>query len=162
MDKVYRPDSERILDTEEKSLYRTIIGKLIWMIGNRPDITYATKELAREGQQPTLRSLLAAKRILRYLQGTAEKVLRIVIDKKLAMDQIDVMVDASWANAADRKSTSGGDLRLQGLLLATWSRTQSVIAQSSCEAELLGLNTGAVEGKLAASILKELKRKPSL
>eukprot|EP00972_Heterocapsa_arctica_P083472 12299119-Heterocapsa_arctica.AAC.1 len=47
MDKVYRPDSERILDAEEKSLFRSIVGKLIWMIADRPDIAYATKELAR-------------------------------------------------------------------------------------------------------------------
>eukprot|EP00972_Heterocapsa_arctica_P067920 10027439-Heterocapsa_arctica.AAC.1 len=64
MDKVYRPDSERILDAEEKSLYRSIVGKLIWMIGDRPDIAFATKELAREVQQPLLQHLLAAKRIL--------------------------------------------------------------------------------------------------
>eukprot|EP00972_Heterocapsa_arctica_P114972 16445414-Heterocapsa_arctica.AAC.1 len=162
MDKVYRPDSERIFDTEEKSLFRTIVGKLIWMIGDRPDIAYATKELAREVQQPTLKSLLAAKRILRYLQGTMDKVLHITIDQNIAMDQIGVMVDASWANSEDRKSTSGGVLLLQGFLLATWSRTQSVIAQSSCEAELLALNAGGVEGKLAASILTELNRRPIL
>eukprot|EP00972_Heterocapsa_arctica_P024115 3553185-Heterocapsa_arctica.AAC.1 len=75
-------------------------------------------------------------------------VLHLVIDKKVATEQIEVMVDASWANSADRKSTTGGVLRLQGLVLATWSRTQSVIAQSSCEAELLALNAGAIEGKL--------------
>eukprot|EP00972_Heterocapsa_arctica_P023033 3389196-Heterocapsa_arctica.AAC.1 len=131
MEKAYRPDTERILDVEEKSLFRTIIGKLIWMIGDRPDIAYATKELARTVQQPTLKDLLAAKRILRYLQGTMDKVLHITIDKNIPIDQIDVMVDASWANSEDRKSTSGGVLRLQEFLLATWSRTQSVIAQSS-------------------------------
>eukprot|EP00972_Heterocapsa_arctica_P007657 1116164-Heterocapsa_arctica.AAC.1 len=65
---------------------------------------------------------MAAKRVLSYLQGTM--------------------------NSEDRKSTSGGVLRLQGLLLHTWSETQSVVAQSSCEAELLALNMGAVEGKL--------------
>eukprot|EP00972_Heterocapsa_arctica_P046278 6826847-Heterocapsa_arctica.AAC.1 len=69
--------------------------------------------------------MLAAKRILRHLQGTADKVLHITIDKNTPADQIDVMVDASWANSDDRKSTSGGVLRLQGFLLATWSRTQS-------------------------------------
>eukprot|EP00972_Heterocapsa_arctica_P086678 12777457-Heterocapsa_arctica.AAC.1 len=55
----------------------------------------------------------------------------IAIDKNIPADQIDVMVDASWANSEDRKSTSGGVLRLQGFLLTTWSRTQNVIAQSS-------------------------------
>eukprot|EP00972_Heterocapsa_arctica_P045124 6662661-Heterocapsa_arctica.AAC.1 len=71
------------------------------------------------------------------------KALHIAIDKNIRADQITVMVDASWANSEDRKSTSGGVLRLQGFLLATWSRTQNVIAQSSCEAELLALNAGA-------------------
>eukprot|EP00972_Heterocapsa_arctica_P101030 14890555-Heterocapsa_arctica.AAC.1 len=89
MDKVYRPDTERILDVEEKSLFRTIVGKLIWMIGDRPDIACATKELARTVQQPTLKDLLAAKRILRYLQGTMDKVLHVTIDKKLPIDQIE-------------------------------------------------------------------------
>eukprot|EP00972_Heterocapsa_arctica_P006959 1019095-Heterocapsa_arctica.AAC.1 len=59
------------------------------------------------------------------------KVLHISIDKKIRADQTDVMVDASWANSEDRKSTSGGVLRLQGFLLHTWSKTQSVVAQSS-------------------------------
>eukprot|EP00972_Heterocapsa_arctica_P053328 7855401-Heterocapsa_arctica.AAC.1 len=72
------------------------------------------------------------------------------------------MVDTSWANSEDRKSTSGGVLRLRGFLLHTWSKTQSVVAQSSCEAELLALNMGAVEGKLAVSVLKELSCLPTL
>ncbi len=48
------------------------------------------------------------------------------------------------------------------MVLATWSRTQSVVAQSSCEAELLALNAGAIEGKLVISILTEMRRKPRL
>eukprot|EP00972_Heterocapsa_arctica_P039330 5792794-Heterocapsa_arctica.AAC.1 len=71
--------------------------------------------------------------------------MHIEIDSSKPNNQVEVMVDASWANAADRKSTSGGVLRLQGFLLETWSRTQNVIAQSSCEAELLALSAGAVE-----------------
>eukprot|EP00972_Heterocapsa_arctica_P057476 8480283-Heterocapsa_arctica.AAC.1 len=72
------------------------------MIGDRPDVAFATKELAREVQQPLLQHLLTAKRILRYLQGTADMALHVTIDRKVAMEQIEVMVDASWANAADR------------------------------------------------------------
>eukprot|EP00972_Heterocapsa_arctica_P068942 10187327-Heterocapsa_arctica.AAC.1 len=40
-------DVSRVLDATEKSVFRTIIGKLIWMIDDRPDIAYAAKELAR-------------------------------------------------------------------------------------------------------------------
>jgi hypothetical protein len=36
-----------------------------------------------------------------------------------------------------------------------YSRTQSVITQSTCEGELLAMNAGAIEGKLVQNILKE-------
>eukprot|EP00972_Heterocapsa_arctica_P007068 1032818-Heterocapsa_arctica.AAC.1 len=64
------------------------------MINDRPDIAYAAKELARTVQQPTVKDMMAAKRVLRYLQGTLNKVLHIAIDKKIHADQIDVTVDA--------------------------------------------------------------------
>ena len=47
-------------------------------------------------------------------------------------------------------------MRLEGFELYHWARTQPVIAQSSCEAELLALNTGASEGRLVQSIMMEL------
>eukprot|EP00972_Heterocapsa_arctica_P044255 6533314-Heterocapsa_arctica.AAC.1 len=61
------------------------------MISDRPDIAYATKELARTAQQPTVKDMIAAKRVLRYWQGTVNKVPHIAIDKKIRADQIDVM-----------------------------------------------------------------------
>eukprot|EP00972_Heterocapsa_arctica_P013143 1930681-Heterocapsa_arctica.AAC.1 len=64
------------------------------MINDRPDIAYAAKELARTVQQPTVKDMMAAKCLLRYLQGTMNKVLHIASDKKIRADQIDVMVDA--------------------------------------------------------------------
>ena len=67
-----------------------------------------------------------------------------------------VEVDASWANATDRKSTSGGIVRLQGFILNWWSRTQAVIAQSTCEAELLALNVGACKGPYVQQIMGEM------
>ena len=47
-------------------------------------------------------------------------------------------------------------MRLEGFELYHWARTQPVIAQSSCEAALLALNTGASEGRLVQSIMMEL------
>eukprot|EP00972_Heterocapsa_arctica_P033365 4911418-Heterocapsa_arctica.AAC.1 len=61
------------------------------MINDRPDIAYAAKELARTVQQPTVKDMMAAKHVLRYLQGTMNKVLHIAIDKNIRADQIDVM-----------------------------------------------------------------------
>ena len=73
-----------------------------------------------------------------------------------------VTVDASWASLADCKSTSGGIIQIQGFTLSHWCRTQPIVTQSSCESELLALNTGAVEGKLVISILAEINLHPEL
>eukprot|EP00971_Amphidinium_carterae_P017373 342501-Amphidinium_carterae.1 len=41
-----------LLDSEEDSTPRTIVGKLLWMCPLRPDIQYTTKELTRAVQKP--------------------------------------------------------------------------------------------------------------
>ena len=40
--------------------------------------------------------------------------------------------------------------------MASWARTQSVVTLSSCEAELLSLNTGAAEEKWLQNLLAEM------
>ena len=42
------------VDKEEHALYRRIVGKLQWMTYTRPDLSFATKELARSLQQPNI------------------------------------------------------------------------------------------------------------
>ena len=64
-----------------------------------------------------------------------------------------VIIDASWS--ADR-STSRGVLLLGGFVLASWSRTQSQSALSSCESEFYALTTGVQEALFVKSLLKEM------
>eukprot|EP00971_Amphidinium_carterae_P348852 6490704-Amphidinium_carterae.5 len=58
------------LDNEEHSIYRTLVGKLLWMCPLRPDIQYVTKELTRAVQKPDQHDKQNAKHLLRYLHGT--------------------------------------------------------------------------------------------
>ena len=58
------------LDAQEHADYRRAVGKLQWLTYTRPDISFATKELARDLQQPTQQSLRKVKHLLRYLRGT--------------------------------------------------------------------------------------------
>eukprot|EP00972_Heterocapsa_arctica_P031137 4583535-Heterocapsa_arctica.AAC.1 len=78
------------------------------------------------------------------------------MDTEKEENELTVEVDASWAHAAYRRSTSGGLMKLQGFLLGWWSKTQAVIAQSTCEAELIALNAGACEGKFVQQLLRKL------
>ena len=99
------------------------------------------------------------KRILRYIRGTTTAELHLKLNADMSDDEVLAVTDASWASLADRRSTSGGTLWLGGMLIAHWSRTQPVVTQSSCEAELIALTSGATEAKLIQSVLEELGMK---
>jgi len=65
---------------------------------SRPDITFATSFLSRYLDKPTKSLWAAAKRILRYLQGSMEK--EIVYTKKETynnLSNISAFSDSDWA-----------------------------------------------------------------
>ena len=62
--------SDTPLSPEEHSMYRTAVGKLLWLALIRGDIAYATKELSRDVTAPTMQSVAKLKHLLRYLIGT--------------------------------------------------------------------------------------------
>jgi hypothetical protein len=135
--------------------YHSAIGKLMWVLQERPDLSFAVKELSRSVQHPMGRHWGALKRLLRYLRGTKTMELYLEIDGEMD-DQIHVVTDANWATGEGRKSTSGGTVWMRGFLLGHWCRTQPTIALSTCEAELVAMSTGVVEAKLAQTLCKEL------
>ena len=49
--------SDTPLSPEEHSVYRTAVGKLLWLALIRGDIAYATKELSRDVTGPTMQSV---------------------------------------------------------------------------------------------------------
>ena len=150
------PDNSPQLEARDHARYRSLVGRVMWTLGERPDLAFACKELARHVQHPTERDMQRMKRMLRYLRGSRSMCLHLgegfVGDK----DEISVMTDANWASGEGRRSTSGGIIFYGGVVIATWSRTQSVVALSSCESELLAVGVGAQEGKHVQSILQEL------
>ena len=134
--------------------YRHTLGQLMWTLSERPDLNFAVKELARNMSKPTIRNAAQLKRVLRYLRGTTEAHLHLTVDQAEEM-VINGMVGGSWASGAGRKSTSGGVIKLQGFLPVHWSKTQVAMAQSSCEAEVVAMNVGAVEAVFTRTLLDE-------
>ena len=64
-------DGDDALGTDEHGYYRQLVGKLQWIVPLRPDIAFATKELARSLTNPTVHDKNRAKHLIRYLRGTS-------------------------------------------------------------------------------------------
>ena len=56
------PDGEPLHGPAEHSLYRTIVGKLMFIAAERPDTQFCVKECARGVQSPSARDMQRAKR----------------------------------------------------------------------------------------------------
>jgi hypothetical protein len=116
------------------SLYRQLIGSLLYLTHTRSDISFAVGLVSRFSQDPHESHWKATKRILRYIQGTTN----FGIQYSSGASQLVGFIDSDWAGSVgDRKFTSGFVYCL-GFAPITWScKKQSAIALSSAEAELL-------------------------
>ena len=160
--KISNTEQEQALNAEEHSAYRRAVGKLQWMTYTRPDISYATKELARSLTEPTKADQQKLKHLLRYIKGTQhyKYYVRPTITATEIVPDVGVYVDSDWAGCSTtRKSTSGFVIKYMGATVHFGSRTQSTIALSSAEAELYAINTGATEALHIRSFLTEALNK---
>jgi hypothetical protein len=87
------------------TLYKQIVGSLMYLTSTRPDIMYAVSLISRYMECPAEAHLLAAKRIFRYLKGTADYGILYKRDNNSTMIGFS---DSDYAGSLDdRKSTSG-------------------------------------------------------
>jgi hypothetical protein len=115
------------------TLYRQLVGSLVYLTVTRPDISYAVHIVSQF--MATSRSLHYATvlRILRYLKGTLFHGLHFSSQSSLTLQAYS---DADWVgDPTDRRSTTGYCFLLGDSLISWRSKKQSVVARSSTEAE---------------------------
>ncbi|RVW29642.1 Retrovirus-related Pol polyprotein from transposon RE1 [Vitis vinifera] len=129
------------LDMDEKgksidsTMYRGMIGSLLYLTASRPDIMYSVCLCARFQSCPKESHLSAVKRILRYLKGTMN--IGLWYPKGDNFELIGFS-DADFAGCrVERKSTSG-TCHFLGHSLVSWhSKKQNSVALSTAEAEYI-------------------------
>lgn len=103
---------------------------------------------------PTEEHMEAVYCILRYLKMTPGKGPYF---SKNSNRKVEIFVDAGWASSTvDCRSTTGYCTFLWGNLVTWRSKKQSVVAQSSAEAEFKAMAHGICEGMWLRRILNEL------
>ncbi|GJU71228.1 putative ribonuclease H-like domain-containing protein [Tanacetum coccineum] len=114
-------------------MYRSMIGSLMYLTSSRPDIMFAVCACARYQVNPKVSHLHVVKRIFRYLKGQPKLGLWYLKDSPF---DLVAYTDSDYAGASlDRKSTTRG-CQFLGCRLISWQcKKQTVVANSTTEAE---------------------------
>ncbi|GJS86451.1 retrovirus-related pol polyprotein from transposon TNT 1-94 [Tanacetum coccineum] len=120
-------------------LYRSMIGSLMYLTSSRPDIMFAVCACARYQVTPKESHLHAMKRIFRYLKGQPRLGLWYLKDSTF---DLVAYTDSDYAGASlDRKLTTGGCQFLRCRLISWQCKKQTVVANSTTEAEYVAASS---------------------
>ena len=159
---VYDPHAtlpEECLNAKQTSLFRSALGICIYVAQERFDIQHSVRVLSSYMSRPTKQALNAVKKLVSYLQYTQDMRMEfprmslrssvfsrwIRIDQQISVPSmynppylLEAFSDSDWATSkTSRKSTSSGVIFFCGCCIYSHSRSQTSIALSSMEAEVL-------------------------
>ncbi|GKB19592.1 retrovirus-related pol polyprotein from transposon TNT 1-94 [Tanacetum coccineum] len=113
----------------DATLYRDMIGSLIYLTSSRFDLIYAVCLCALYQAKPTEKHLNTVKRIFRYLKGTINMGLWYLKDTGMSLTTYS---DADHAGCQDTRRSTSGSAQFLGDKLVSWSsKKQKSIAISN-------------------------------
>ncbi|GJU71469.1 retrotransposon protein, putative, ty1-copia subclass [Tanacetum coccineum] len=122
----------------DATLYRGMIGSLMYLTSSRPDLNYVVCLCAQYQAKPTEKHLQAVKQIFRYLNGTINMGLWYSKDTDMSLT---AYADADHAGCQDTRRSTSGSAQFLGDKLVSWSsKKQKSTAISSTEAEYIALS----------------------
>jgi hypothetical protein len=155
--------SDSSSDLVDPTMYRELIGSLMYQVNTRSDICFAVNKLSQYMVEPRHVHLVATKHVLRYLHGPVGYGLRYVLDDEV---KLQVYIDSDWVGSAvDRKSTSGYCFSLGSSMISWLSRKQSSVALNTTEEKYIAASVASREAmwlrKLLARLI-DLELEPTL
>jgi hypothetical protein len=153
-EKLKKEDGGKKVDA---TLYRSLVGNLLYLTATRPDIMFAASLLSRFMHSPSHFHFAAVKRVLRYIQGTTSYGIRFC--RKSIVKLID-FCDSDWGGCVDdMKSTSGYAFSLGSGVFSWSSKKQQSVAQSSVEAEYISTAIATSQAIWLKRILEDIGEK---
>ncbi|KAM2674254.1 hypothetical protein EV2_015471 [Malus domestica] len=141
--------------------YASAIGSLMYaMICTRPDIAYAVNITSRYQSNPGSEHWAAVKTVLKYLRRTKDMFLVYGGASEL---RVEGYTDADFqSDVDDRSSNSGYVFTLNGGAVSWKSKKQSVIADSTTEAEYVAAAEAGKESFWMKKFITELGVVPTI
>lgn len=144
----------------EGATYRSLIGSLLYLTSTRPDLMFATSTLSRFMQNPSQVHFGAAKRVLRYVQGTLKYDISF---KSCFYSKLIGYTDSDWASSIDdMKSTLDYCFNLGSRIFSWGSKKQGSVAQSTVEAEYVATANVVNQAIWLTRILEDMGAKQQL
>ena len=113
--------------------YRQLVGRLIYLILTRSELTYAVQILSQFMQSPKEEHMEAAPRVLHYLKGSTGE--GILLHAKSDF-QLYEFCDSDWgACSLSRRSLTSYFITLGGSFISWRTKMQATVSKSSVEAE---------------------------
>jgi hypothetical protein len=155
--------SDKSSDLVDPTMYRQLIGSLMYFVKTRPDICFAVNTLSQHMVEPRHVHWMVAKHMLRYLHGMVGYGLRYVSGGDVKLQGY---TNFDWAGSAvDRKSTSRCYFSLGSGMISWLSRKQTSVTLNTSEAEYIIASVASCEvvwfQKLLAGIF-DLELEPTL
>ena len=141
-------------DVEDATMYRQLVGSLIYLTLTRPDISFAVGVMSRYMQSPKKTHLESVRRILRYVKSTLGHG---IMYKKGGDCRLVGYCDADYAGDHDtRRSTTGYVFMLGSGAISWCSKRQPTVSLSTTEAEYRAAAMAAQESTWLMHLLKSL------
>ncbi|KAF0722783.1 hypothetical protein Ae201684_018174 [Aphanomyces euteiches] len=140
--------------------YRSLVGSPMYLaMGTRPDLAFPLQQLSQFLDNPGPAHWRAAKRALRYLNGTRSRGLLLGGSDSVHNPFLSAYVDADYANCPDtRRCVSGYVLLFLGSPISWLTKKQNIVTLSTTEAEFVALSLCIQECLYIQQLASELKQ----
>eukprot|EP00253_Pinus_taeda_P031401 PITA_31401 len=149
--KLSKEDNSKDFDPE---LYKSIFGSLMYLTATRHDIMHDVSLFSRFMERPKETHWQAAKRILRYVNGT--KGFGILYSSFQSF-MLTSYTESDWAGSFDdRKSTLGYVFHMGSGAISWASKKQPVVSLSTVEAEYVAATAATCQAVWLRRVLRDL------
>jgi histone deacetylase 1/2 len=143
-----------VLNSEDATRYRSIVGVLQYIMYTRPYIAFSVNKVCQFLHAPMTVHWTAVKYILRYLCSTISLGLCL---SRYSSTIISAFLDADWGGYPDDRRSTGGFAVYLGSNLISWNaRKQGTVSRSSTEAKYKSLANATAEVMWLQTLLDEL------